>query len=127
MNFNYNDVSKYGLNCMRVTGVQEHGQRMAFTIDDETADEIYNQFSGANPYEGGTVNVFADGSIILMTCYYNYSAEEWFEDEDTEFLGKGKDIITEAMNECLRNFPVANRQGLRLTSVAEVIDYLKTI
>jgi len=127
MYFDYKDVDRANKErCPYWTGVKQHGSRMSFSITDKTADEIANKYAGSNPYsDGTTVCIFEDGAIIMMTMHYDYYHEDWVEEEDLEFLGKGKDLIVEAINACLKYAPVADYDKLRLKSVDDVIEYLK--
>lgn len=127
MYFNYQAAHKWNKErCPRFTGVKEHGNRFDLDIDRETSQAIYNKFAGVGLDD--TISIFEDGTLCLMALEYDDRREDYIETEDLTFSGKGRELIVNAIDDCLAKEPVSmpamfGRYGL--FSVEDIIKELQ--
>lgn len=101
-----------------VYGVKEHGSRLALDLTEEASD-IFQSYS-----ERSSLNIYADGTIIVTKMEYNKKAEEYQEDCDIPELNKCPDLIKE-LNEYFSENPLYE-DGKIIKNLDELIDFLKS-
>lgn len=95
---NFGKIELVGLNCPYFLGIQEHGQKASFDLDDDSCD-LFHAHS-----ERTCLNIHKDKTIYISTTHYNYNNEEW---EDEVFKDLTDDTeVKEVLDSWLQKHPL---------------------